>query len=153
MYCRHVLNLLYNIVNLGLPWPLGSFENKRSFCSIDNFCFIIKELIDNEHIPSGVYNVADDEPISTNDIIKFISETQGRKVQIWKIPQFFIKTLSKFGDLFYLKLNTERLNKLTESYVVSSYKMKNAIQKSLPISAKDGLKKTIKEFGKNKLEQ
>ena len=45
------------------------------------------------------------------------------------------------------------MNKLTESYVVSSYKMKNAIQKSLPISAKDGLKKTIKEFGKNKLEQ
>ena len=52
------LNLLYKIVSKGLPWPLGAFENKRSFCSIDNVCFIIKELIEREDIPSGVYNVA-----------------------------------------------------------------------------------------------
>ena len=57
------LNLLYKIVSKRFPWPLGAFENKRSFCSIDNLCFIIKELINNEAIPSGVYNVADDEPI------------------------------------------------------------------------------------------
>ena len=30
------LNLLYSLVSKGLPWPLGSFENKRSYCSIDN---------------------------------------------------------------------------------------------------------------------
>jgi nucleoside-diphosphate-sugar epimerase len=39
------LNLLYNFVTKGLPWPLGAFENKRSFCSIDNLCFVIVELI------------------------------------------------------------------------------------------------------------
>ena len=33
------LNLLYRFVSFGLPWPLGSFENKRSFCSIDNLFF------------------------------------------------------------------------------------------------------------------
>ena len=36
------LNLLYKIVSKGLPWPLGAFENKRSFCSIQNLCFVIK---------------------------------------------------------------------------------------------------------------
>ncbi|MEN9326956.1 MAG: hypothetical protein RI943_1389, partial [Bacteroidota bacterium] len=69
------LNLLYKIVSSGFPWPLGAFENKRSFCSIDNLCFIINELVINETIPSGVYNVADDEPLATNDLIKFIAES------------------------------------------------------------------------------
>ena len=32
------LNLLYNVVRKGIPWPLGAFENRRSFTSIDNLC-------------------------------------------------------------------------------------------------------------------
>jgi nucleoside-diphosphate-sugar epimerase len=39
------LNLLYQFVSKGLPWPLGHFNNKRSFLSIDNLCFVIKELL------------------------------------------------------------------------------------------------------------
>ena len=59
------LNLLYKIVSKNIPWPLGAFENRRSFCSIDNLLFIFKELIERNDIPSGIYNVADDEPLST----------------------------------------------------------------------------------------
>ena len=58
------LNLLYNLVSKKIPWILGSFQNKRSYCSIDNLLFIINELIKNNTIPSGVYNVADDEYLS-----------------------------------------------------------------------------------------
>ena len=55
------LNLLYQLVSKGLPWPLGGFQNQRSFLSVENLCFVIKELLENESIPSGVYQVADDE--------------------------------------------------------------------------------------------
>jgi nucleoside-diphosphate-sugar epimerase len=34
------LNLLYQIVQKGIPYPLAAFENKRSFLSIENLCFI-----------------------------------------------------------------------------------------------------------------
>ena len=140
------LNLLYKIVRKGLPWPLGAFENKRSFCSIDNLCFIINELIENDHIPSGVYNIADDETISTNQLINLISVGLGKKPHIWNMPQSLIKSLSKLGDILSLPLNSERLYKLTESYIVSNYKIKKAINKPLPISAKDGLIKTFNSF-------
>ena len=63
------LNLLYQVIEKGLPWPLAAFENKRSFCSVENICFVIKELLEREDIPSGVYNVADDEALSTNEVI------------------------------------------------------------------------------------
>ena len=140
------LNLLYKLVATGLPWPLGSFDNQRSFCSIDNLCFIINELIENDNIPSGVYNIADDEPLSTNMIINLISNSLNKKIKIWKIPKFLIKTISNFGDVFNLPLNTERLNKLTESYIVSNSKIKLAINKTLPLSSKDGMIKTLNSF-------
>ena len=140
------LNLLYQIVSKGLPWPLGEFKNRRSFCSIDNLCFIISELIEVDHIPSGVYNIADDEPISTNELINIISVGLGKKLHIWNLPQSFIKSFSKLGDALRLPLNTERLTKLTETYVVSNVKIKKAINKSLPINTKDGLMKTFNSF-------
>jgi nucleoside-diphosphate-sugar epimerase len=143
------LNLLYKIVSKGFPWPLGAFYNKRSFCSIDNLCFIINELIQNEKITSGVYNVADDEPLSTNDLIKLISISQGKHYRICKVPVSLIKLFSNLGDLFKLPLNSERLSKLTETYIVSNVKIKAAINKPLPLSATEGLMKTLNSFNKN----
>ena len=143
------LNLLYKIVSKGIPWPLGAFENKRSFCSIDNVMFIIKELIERDDIPSGVYNVADDEALSTNDVISILAESQKRKAKIWDVPKGLIKSLAKLGDVFHLPLTTERLQKLTESYVVSNQKIKSAIGKPLPVSAKKGLLNTFNSFRTN----
>jgi nucleoside-diphosphate-sugar epimerase len=143
------LNLLFKLASKGIPWPLGTFENKRSFCGIDNLMFIIKELIEREDIPSGVYNIADDEALSTNDVISILAESQNKKPKIWNVPKGVIKSLAKFGDVFRLPLTTERLQKLTESYVVSNQKIKSAIGKDLPVSAKDGLLKTFNSFHSN----
>ena len=140
------LNLLYNLVSKGMAWPLGAFENKRSFCSIDNLMFIIKELIEFENIPSGVYNIADDKTLSTNDVISILAESQNSKPKIWKISQSLIRLLAKIGDVLRLPLTSERLQKLTESYVVSNQKIKNAIGKPLPVSAKNGLLNTFNSF-------
>jgi nucleoside-diphosphate-sugar epimerase len=143
------LNLLYKLVSKGIPWPLGSFENKRSFCSIDNLMFVIKELIDCEDVPSGVYNVADDKALSINDVISIFAESKNRKPKIWNVPKGLIHAFSKLGNVFRLPLTTERLQKLTESYVVSNQKIKSVIGKNLPISSKDGLLKTFNSFHTN----
>jgi nucleoside-diphosphate-sugar epimerase len=76
------LNLLYKLVSKNIPWTLGAFENKRSFCVIDNLMFLFKELIEREDIPSGIYNVADDEPLSTKDLIRLIAKSQNRNPNI-----------------------------------------------------------------------
>lgn len=140
------LNLLYGLVSKGLPWPLGSFENFRSYLSIENLCFIIRELIEREDIPSGVYNAADDIPLSTNDVIKMIAESKGKKARILNLSKNIIKVLARVGDFLKLPLNSERLQKLTESYVVSNSKVKEAIGKPLPVSSKEGLIRTFRSF-------
>ena len=140
------LNLLYKVVSKGLPWPLAAFENKRSFCSIDNLCFVIKELLENASVPSGIYNVADDEPVSTNELVALIAASQKRKARLLRVPKGLIQTVSKVGDMLKLPLNSERLQKLTEDYVVSNAKIRAAIGKSLPLSVKEGLQKTFASF-------
>ena len=140
------LNLLYTIVKKGFPWPLAAFENQRSFLSIDNLCFVIQELLNRNDIPSGIYNVADDKPLSTNELIGLISKSQNKLPKTLAIPKKLIFLLAKIGDVLHLPLNSERLQKLTDSYLVSNYKIVKAIEKPFPISAEEGFKKTFQSF-------
>ena len=140
------LNLLYSFVSKGIPYPFGKYENKRSFVSVENLCFIINELIDNVKIESGIYNIADDTSLSTIDLVQLISEVLNKPVRILKIPKVFIWIMAKIGDLFPIPINSERLQKLTENYAVSNFKIKKAIQKKVPLSSNEGIKKTISSF-------
>lgn len=142
------LNLLYGVVKKGIPWPLGAFENKRTFTSIDNLCFIIKGLL-TENVESGIYNINDDEAVSTNELIDIICSAMGKKAHIWRIPRGLMEGVAKMGGALHLPLNPERLQKLTENYVSSNAKIKKALGvEQLPVRAKDGLKMTIKSFEK-----
>lgn len=143
------LNLLYKVVEKGIPWPLAAFENQRSFLSIDNLSFLILEMLRNNELVSGIYNFADDEPISTNQLIKIIGSASGRKSKLWNISSSLITGVAKVGDIIKLPLNSERLKKLTESYMVSNQKIKTALGiNNLPLSAEEGLIKTIQSFKK-----
>ena len=140
------LNLLYRVVSKNIPWPLAAFNNQRSFCSVENICFVINELIHREDIPSGVYNMADDESLSTNDLIRAIAESLGRQPKFLSLQVNLIRAFARLGDWLKLPLNSERLQKLTESYVVSNQKIKTAIGKPFPLSAKEGLMRTFRSF-------
>lgn len=148
------LSLLYKVVHLGLPWPLGAFENKRSFCSIRNVCYVVGNLINGENangdiIPSGIYNLADDEALSTNELIDVICKSIGKKTRIIRFGKHFMTALAQLGDKTHMPLNTERLGKLTENYVVSNSKIKKALGiKEMPVSVREGLTYTITNFNK-----
>ena len=144
------LNLLYKIVSKRIPWILGAFKNMRSYCSIDNLLFVINEFIHNNAIPSGVYNVADDEYLSTNEIISLMAKSNNKKTIIFNVYPFIIKIIAKIGDVIPLPLNSERLKKLTESYMVSNEKLKKYIGKELPLTIRVGLINTFKTFNNKK---
>jgi nucleoside-diphosphate-sugar epimerase len=143
------LNLLYKLVSKGIPYPLAAFENKRSFLSIENLCFVIREIVERNNIPSGIYQVADDESLSTNELVKLIAAASERKPLLWNISPALIRSIAKLGNVFHLPLTTERLNKLTENYIVDTTKIKQALGKELPVRARDGIVKTIRSFQKN----
>ena len=142
------LNLLYNVVKKGIPWPLGAFENRRTFTSVENICFAVNGVITKD-VPSGIYNMGDDEALSTNELIEEICKSLGKNAHIWKLPKGLMNGVAKFGGWLHLPLNPERLRKLTENYVSSNAKIKAALGvEKMPVDARDGLKVTLESFSK-----
>lgn len=142
------LGLLYKFVSKGIPYPLAAFDNRRSFISIDNFCYFIKKIIDeSDKLPGGIFHIADDESISTREIIAIIKQITHKKAINVAIPRFLVRGLAKVGDLIPLPLNTKRLKKLTANLLVSNLHIKSSLSiDALPLSARDGMIKTIKAF-------
>ena len=140
------LNLLYNVVRRGIPWPLGAFENRRTFTSVENICFAVNGVLTKD-VPSGIYNMGDDEALSTNELIEEICKSLGKKAHIWRLPKGFMNGVAKIGGALHLPLNPERLRKLTENYISSNEKIKKALGvDKMPVDARTGLQATLKSF-------
>lgn len=143
------LNLLFNFVTKGIPWPLASYENKRSFCGIDNVIYVLRQLMDREDIPSGIYNLCDTDPLSTTEVVQLMSDTLGTRTPIWKLPHGLINAIAQLGDLLQWPINTERLQKLTENFVVSNSKLVTALGRPLPFTSEVGLFVTFRSFARS----
>lgn len=140
------LNELFFVLKKGWPWPLAAFENKRSFIGVENLCFVIKALLENKSIPSGSYAVAEHKPLSTNTLVQWAGEALGTRVPMLKVPKGLVRLLAKAGDVLPLPLNSERLEKLTESAIVDHAPLFKVLEKPLPVPTKDGFIKTFNSF-------
>ena len=140
------LNLLYSVVRKGIPWPLGAFENRRTFTSVENICFVVNGVLTKD-VPSGIYNMGDDEALSTNELIEEICKSIGKKAHIWRLPKGLMTGIAKVGGWIHLPLNPDRLQKLTENYVSSNAKIKKALGiEKMPVDARKGLHMTLESF-------
>lgn len=142
------LTLLYKLVKKGIPYPLSKFDNKRSFLSIENFNFLLHHIIEKRQlVTTGTFNICDDQPVSTNEVISIIGEVLGKRIKRFAIPKNIIYVLASIGDRISLPLNSKRLKKMTSDLVVSNQKIKSVLGvATLPLTAKEGLRKTFISF-------
>lgn len=143
------LNLLYTFMKKGMPYPLAGFKNRRSYLSISNLCFVIYSLLRSK-ADSGIYNVSDDESLSTSEVIAIMANAIQKKPILWNISPSIIRFIAKVGDILKLPLTTERLTKMTESYIVGNQKIKTALKIDMPSSSRQGLVETTKSFNNEK---
>lgn len=139
------LNLLYNFVKMGIPYPLASFHNQRSFLSIDNFCYTIENII-RGHLSPDTYLLADSETISTADLVKLIGTGLGKNVSTLRLPKVIVFLLAQFGSWIHAPFNNSTLAKLTENLIVSNKKLLLNLKSDLPLTTREGLLKTIRAF-------
>lgn len=143
------LNLLVKWVKKGWPWPLAAFENKRSFASMGNVSYVVEQLLKKD-VSSGVYEVSDDEPVSTNELIEIVSQCMGKEIKMVRVPKWFMIAIAKMGGVLHLPLNGERLGKLTDNYVADNSKLRQALGiERFPIDARSGLKYSIQRLINN----
>ena len=114
-----------------------NFETELSF-----FTLVVKKQGIN--IQPAAFRMWNDESLSSNELITLMANVMGKPDRIWKWNKSFVQLAAKVGTVFHLPLNTERLQKLTENYIVSNAKLKNALGiKNMPVRAEDGFRKTI----------
>ena len=107
------INSLIKLVKKLPIIPLGGIENKRSFLSIQNLCYTINEVI--EQNKSGIFLASDDKPLSTSKLIELIAKNLDKKVYLVKIP-FFESLLKLVKPSFHKRLygSLEVDNRLTK---------------------------------------
>lgn len=120
------LRLLRRLAQKGIPWPLAAYNNKRSYLSITTLTMVITRLLE-QRAPSGTYNVADDRPLSTNDLFRQYCTDANRSVRLWHLPKGVVWAMAQVGNHIPIPLNSDRLQKLTENYVVCNHKLKKAL--------------------------
>jgi len=113
--------------------PLGKIENKRSFISIQNLCYLINEVITQQK--AGIFLASDDEPLSTSKLIKLISKNLDKKIYLIKIP--FFESLLKIVKPSFHK-------RLYGSLEVDNSITKQKLNLSNPYSVEEGIRLMIK---------
>lgn len=143
---RRNLLKLYNHIARRLPWPLGAYPSRRSYLAVENLTFILSKILRTK-IPNGIYNLADDQTVETQTIIRIIGNTLGIKPIILRIPPAAIVFAARVGTALKLPLNTKTLEKISTDQIVSNQKIKTALRiTNLPLTATQGIQKTITSY-------
>jgi hypothetical protein len=113
---------------------------------MDNLCFVMKKLVSAD-IPSGIYNVADDGYLSVREVYEIMCSVLNKKPRILNVNKSLIRFVADICTFFKGFFDDYRYQKLCTNFVVSNEKIKIALGiDKMPVSAVDGLSKSISEF-------
>ncbi len=121
--------------------PLAKINNKRFFTSAENLVAFIDRII--EKNANGVFIAMDAAPLSTTELVYYISKYLGKNVTLFKMPNFIIKI-----GIYFMPTIFDRL--------FGSFEMENSLtlQKldfKPPFLTEDGIKAMVQTYTNGKL--
>lgn len=140
---------LFTLVARGVPVPVGGIDNRRSFAYLGNVVAAIQAIL---LAPSacGTWFVSDGEDLSTADLVVRIGRALGKPARLLAPPLGALRVAGKVGDLVArfapCPLTSGAVRRLTDSLVVDSTELSNAIGFSPPYSVEQGLELTSEWF-------
>ena len=154
LYGRETKSELHNIFSYckNFPWFYGAIDTKKSFCNIDNLTEIIYQITENPSFSSGLYNVADDEPIGSTQFVLWIANVLEKKPSIYKLPKGILNLIAKMGTIFNWDFNSKKLYEKSHSRVVNCDKLKNELHiTKMPMETQQSVLKTIEYYNSIKI--
>jgi nucleoside-diphosphate-sugar epimerase len=80
---------LVRMVQLGIPLPLGSVQNRRSLVALDNLVSLVQLCSDVSKSPSAanqLFLAADSEDVSTTDLLRKVAQAAGCPSRLVPVP-------------------------------------------------------------------
>lgn len=128
---------MMRLMALGIPLPLGSIENRRSFLGIDNLVDLIWHCVDHPRAVNETFLVSDGEDVSTTELLQRLASCMGRRARLFSIPT---SLLNKMASLAGKESVAKRL--LGSLYVDIS-KTREQLAWTPPVSFEEGLRRTV----------
>jgi UDP-N-acetyl-alpha-D-quinovosamine dehydrogenase len=112
---------LLKLSQIGLPLPFGGINNKRSLLALENLISFLVECCFNPRAANEIFLIADEEVLSTADIIDSVSVGMRGKNLCFYFPEVIIKSI------FTLTGRSKQYAKIFGNLVVSIEKAKNVL--------------------------
>ena len=131
---------LLDIANGRLPLPLASIQNKRSIIYLGNLVDAIFTCAWHPKAAGQTYLVSDGEDLSTAELIDSMCHALHRDSHMFPLPIALLRAIAKlFGK-------SAIIDRLTESLIVDSSKIKNELAWYPPYTLKQGMQLTADWF-------
>jgi hypothetical protein len=113
---------------------------------------VVYSITENSAFPSGIYNVADDEPIDSIQFVNWMAEVLEKKASIYKVPRGLLNLIAKLGNVFQWGFNTQKLFEKSQSRIVNCNKIKETLQiEKMPVNTQAAVMKTIEYYNSIKI--
>jgi len=120
--------------------PFGKVNNKRSFTSAGNLAGFIDRII--EKRASGIFLAMDEKPLSTTELVNYISEFLNKKVVLFKVPGIIIK----IGTFFIPRI----FDRLYGSFEMDNSKTLKKLDFKPPFTSAEGIEKMVLAYKSQK---
>lgn len=128
---------LVNLVNKRIPLPFGKVKNRRQFIGIANLTDFIVRCIEVAKAANQLFLVADNEIVTTTELLQQLSKAMGKKSLLLPIPHKLLKW--GFQGIGKAKLAEQLLNNLE----INSDKAKNLLAWEPPFTMKEQIQQTV----------
>lgn len=135
---------LIGIVDRGIPLPLGSIRNKRSFVSVDNLIDCIATALQSPNAGGQTFLVSDGQDLSTPELIRAIASSLHKSPMLIPIPTALLKLAATTAG----KRNA--YDRLCGSLTVDIALTKQKLSWTPPFTVQDSLQRTVDAFIQSK---
>lgn len=127
----------------GLPLPLGAIDNRRSLVYVENLVDALVLCANHPAAANNTYLVSDGEDLSTPDLLRKLAEALATSARLFPAPRSFLR----LGGAILGK--TEVVERLLDSLLVDSGKIRRELGWRPPFTLTEGLQKTAEWFKSN----
>jgi nucleoside-diphosphate-sugar epimerase len=131
---------LIGIVTRGIPLPLGSIHNKRSFVSIDNLVDCIATVLQSSNAAGQTFLVSDGNDLSTPELIRSIASALHKSPTLFPFPPVLLKLAATSAG------KRSAYDRLCGSLTVDIALTKQKLSWTPPFTVQDSLQRTVDAF-------
>ncbi|MBM3249734.1 MAG: SDR family oxidoreductase [Candidatus Omnitrophica bacterium] len=129
---------LMQLIRTGLPLPFANLENRRSFIYVGNLIDVIIKCVEHPGAANQTFLVSDGQDVTVTELINMLASATGKKARLFYFPSGFLKVACRLIG------KSRELDKLTQTLVINSSKIRNRLGWKAPFSIEQGIRETVR---------